>query len=90
MMRRFQSTRPVRGRDKLKRQLVAAQYNFNPRAPCGGATRKTWGYLRKNEFQSTRPVRGRDPLIGDCKVVVDRFQSTRPVRGRDLSLKLVV
>ena len=35
----FQSTRPVRGRDACQRIRFFSCFNFNPRAPCGGATR---------------------------------------------------
>ena len=34
----FQSTRPVRGRDKINLRSFIKQNYFNPRAPCGGAT----------------------------------------------------
>ena len=35
----FQSTRPVRGRDRQAAYQIARTHDFNPRAPCGGATR---------------------------------------------------
>ena len=34
----FQSTRPVRGRDVMAANIMSPGIDFNPRAPCGGAT----------------------------------------------------
>ena len=59
-MDKFQSTRPVRGRDRYRNSRQPACHDFNPRAPCGGATVTTVFRARVAEFQSTRPVRGRD------------------------------
>ena len=36
----FQSTRPVRGRDCFSQVVKVSLRDFNPRAPCGGATHR--------------------------------------------------
>ena len=59
------------------------QKNFNPRAPCGGATMTPSIRRKVLEFQSTRPVRGRDHPLTCGSFAEIQFQSTRPVRGRD-------
>ena len=57
---RFQSTRPAWGRDCNQVIHVLLVWNFNPRAPHGGATLPLLGYLVRPSFQSTRPAWGRD------------------------------
>ncbi len=58
LLRKFQSTRPVRGATFARLMADDAATGFNPRAPCGarpgtsGANGTMW------VFQSTRPVRG--------------------------------
>ena len=80
-MKRFQSTRPVRGATSHVRYYKTPQNRFNPRAPCGARRTHRHCSVLLLLFQSTRPVRGATPehylaLQAECQ-----FQSTRPVRG---------
>ena len=58
----FQSTLPTRGSDLFAlRRLLAADVNFNPRSPRGGATLFLAQLVRQClTFQSTLPTRGSD------------------------------
>ena len=82
----FQSTRPVRGRDFSPCYPPTRQQHFNPRAPCGGATR---GHilLPNQVFKISihAPRAGARLLSYTVTLSPKKFQSTRPVRGRDHS-----
>ena len=79
----FQSTRPVRGRDHLPGDLLRRKKNFNPRAPCGGATVGHGDQAGRKSISIHAPRAGARPGRQDTAVHFLAFQSTRPVRGRD-------
>ncbi len=79
-LRRFQSTRPVRGATTRRQQVrMAALVSIH--APRAGRDRSPGGERgQKRKFQSTRPVRGATfGYVSESSA--SRFQSTRPVRG---------
>ena len=80
----FQSTRPVRGRDRPAALESQASGNFNPRAPCGGATRSITSAPHPRLISIHAPRAGARPgLFIAFAAIISLFQSTRPVRGRD-------
>ena len=79
----FQSTRPVRGRDAIPLRIVDRMENFNPRAPCGGATLASVPDDAQGGISIHAPRAGARHKQRARKAWAKLFQSTRPVRGRD-------
>ena len=80
LLKKFQSTRPVRGATMKGAYRWRLKHNFNPRAPCGARPASTAGTIGEVTFQSTRPVRGATKAFEGQHPTYE-FQSTRPVRG---------
>ena len=87
---KFQSTRPVRGRDACQRIRFFSCFNFNPRAPCGGATARIAAIIPGAYISIHAPRAGARPVDSAFIMWMAIFQSTRPVRGRDaIPLRIV-
>ena len=80
----FQSTRPVRGRDGRIPSSGRINRNFNPRAPCGGATHPVQVLVEGHGISIHAPRAGARLVRYYGPDYDNLFQSTRPVRGRDL------
>ena len=87
-MRRFQSTRPVKGATRVN-QLQPYPGPVSIHAPREGRDMATpLDGRAPREFQSTRPVKGATGAMAGRAAKAVLFQSTRPVKGatRDYQL----
>ena len=85
VIKKFQSTRPVRGATSFPPYGVLFFLGFIPRAPCGARLSPCGTTFSVLHFQSTRPVRGATYVLR-FSLYNGRFQSTRPVRGATFGL----
>ena len=73
----------MRGRDSNIASILRISLNFNPRAPCGGATLIHLATLGHHANFNPRAPCGGATGFSVLSVCILPFQSTRPVRGRD-------
>ena len=80
-IKKFQSTRPVRGGTLVCVHLFGRMRDFNPPAPCGAGPDELISWWEHECISIHPPRAGRDPILQNNLFGSCEFQSTRPVRG---------